>query len=41
MDQPALLSAGLSHALSAGQFAAVGQERDLEHDETVVKRPTF
>jgi hypothetical protein len=40
MDQPALLSAGIGHALAAGQFAAV-EERDLEHDETVVKRPTF
>ena len=41
LDQRALLSAGLGHALAAGHVAEVRQERDLEHNGTVVKRPMF
>ena len=40
LDQRALLSAGLGHAL-AGQVAEVRHERDSEHNGTVVKTPTF
>jgi hypothetical protein len=41
LDQRALLSAGLGHALAAGQFAEVRRELDLEHNGTVVKTPRF
>ena len=41
LDQRALLSAGLGHALAAGHVAEVRQERDLEHNGTVVQRPMF
>jgi len=41
LDQRALLSAGLGHALAAGHVAEVRRERDSEHNGTVVKRPTF
>ena len=40
LDQRALLSAGLGHAL-AGHPAEVRRERDSEHNGTVVKTPTF
>jgi hypothetical protein len=41
LDQRALLSAGLGHALVAGHPAEVRRERDIEHNGTVVKTPTF
>jgi hypothetical protein len=41
LDQRALLSAGLGHAVAASQLAEVRQERDFEHNGTVVKRPEF
>ena len=41
LDQRALLSAGLGHALAAGHVAEVRQERDSEHNGTVVQRPRF
>jgi hypothetical protein len=40
LDQRALLSAGLGPAL-AGHAAEVRRERDIEHNGTVVKTPTF
>jgi hypothetical protein len=40
LDQRALLSAVLSHALAA-QAAEVTSVRDIEHNGTVVKRPKF
>ncbi len=40
LDQRALLSAGLGHAV-AGQVAEVRHERDSEHNGTVVKTPMF
>ena len=40
LDQRALLSAGLGHAL-AGHAAEVRHERDSEHNGTVVKTPRF
>ena len=40
LDQRALLSAGLGHAL-AGHVAEVRRERDSEHNGTVVKTPRF
>ena len=41
LDQRALLSAGLGHALAAGHVAEVRRERDSEHNGTVVQRPRF
>ena len=41
LDQRALLSAGLSLAVAASHVAEVRQERDIEHNGTVVKRPAF
>jgi hypothetical protein len=41
LDQRALLSAGLGHALVAGQFAEVRREREIEFNGTVVKTPRF
>ena len=40
LDQRALLSAGMSHALM-GHPAEVRREREFEHNGTVVKTPTF
>ena len=40
LDQRALLSAGLGYALT-GHVAEVRHERDIEHNGTVVKTPTF
>jgi hypothetical protein len=40
LDQRALLSAGLGHAL-AGHVAEVRHERDSEHNGTVMKTPMF
>ncbi len=40
LDQRALLSAGLGHAL-AGHVAEVRREHDFEHNGTVVQRPMF
>jgi hypothetical protein len=40
LDQRALLSAGLGHAL-AGHVADVRHERDSEHNGTVMKTPMF
>jgi hypothetical protein len=40
LDQRALLSTGLSNAM-AGHVAEVRRERDIEHNGTVTKTPTF
>jgi hypothetical protein len=40
LDQRALLSAGLGHAMAA-HVAEVRQVHDFEHNGTVVKRPSF
>ena len=40
LDQRALLSTGLSNAM-AGHVAEVRRERDIEHNGTVTKAPTF
>ncbi len=41
LDQRALLSAGIVHALAAGHVAEVRRELDIEHNGTVIKTPTF
>jgi hypothetical protein len=41
LDQRTLLSAGMVHAVAAGNLAEVRHERDIEHNGTVVKKPAF